>query len=230
MNSESTRISNANFKSFASSAIKLSNIKLFAVSVKPVQFTTNPIYSDSLKPMAVMADNRLLWLWWSYSWPAIIAILFCKIDSVPRFYCSSLKILHHNCVVHKIPRFHITVQFLTKDSYSYKIWGFHGKSWSFGQWHHVVWSVGINNSKEHNANIFYPEYGGSVLLWHVGAYIPNRLHSETNKKRTSPCNSCKICRIWLHWKNFTRQVSFNTWTFKGVHSKLTGKLPKVRNF
>jgi hypothetical protein len=62
VNSKGTRISNANFKSFASSAVKLSDIQLFAVSVKPVQFATNPIYSNSLKPMAVMADNRLLCL------------------------------------------------------------------------------------------------------------------------------------------------------------------------
>jgi hypothetical protein len=61
VNSEGTRISNANFKSFASSAIKLSDIELFAVSVEPVQFATNPIYGDPLKPMAVMADNWLLW-------------------------------------------------------------------------------------------------------------------------------------------------------------------------
>jgi hypothetical protein len=91
-------------------------------------------------------------------------------------------------------------------------------SQSFGPWHHVVWSVGINNSKKHAANIFCPEYGRSALLWHVGAYRPTRLHHVTNKKTTSPCNSCEICRTKLRWKNFTTQIGFNTWTFTGVLS------------
>jgi hypothetical protein len=62
VNCESTRVGNANLESFASSAIELGDIQLLAVSVQPVQFATNPIYSDSLKPMAIMADNWFLWI------------------------------------------------------------------------------------------------------------------------------------------------------------------------
>jgi hypothetical protein len=62
MNCEGTRISNANFERFTSSAVKLGDIQLLAVSVKPVQFATNPIYSNPLESMAVVTDNRLLWL------------------------------------------------------------------------------------------------------------------------------------------------------------------------
>jgi hypothetical protein len=36
MNSEGTRISDSNLEGFAMRAIKLSNVKLFTVSVKPV--------------------------------------------------------------------------------------------------------------------------------------------------------------------------------------------------
>jgi hypothetical protein len=61
VNSKGTRIGNANFEGFAMDAIKLSNIKLFTVSVEPVQLTTNPIYGNPLKSVAVMADNRLFW-------------------------------------------------------------------------------------------------------------------------------------------------------------------------
>jgi hypothetical protein len=61
VNCKSTRISYANFESFASSAIKLGHIQLLAVSVEPVQFAANPIYSNPLEPMAVMTDNWLLW-------------------------------------------------------------------------------------------------------------------------------------------------------------------------
>jgi hypothetical protein len=61
VNSEGTRITNSNPECFAMSAIKLSNFKLFTVSVEPVQLTADPIYSNPLQPMAVMANNWFLW-------------------------------------------------------------------------------------------------------------------------------------------------------------------------
>jgi hypothetical protein len=67
VNSKGTRISNSNPESFAMCAIKLSDIKLFTVSVEPVQLTTDPIYSNPLQPMAVMANNWFLWFRQSHS-------------------------------------------------------------------------------------------------------------------------------------------------------------------
>jgi len=54
-----SRVLNAGLERSPVGAVQLSHLKMFAVSVQPVQFPANPVHGDSFQTMAVMPDDFL---------------------------------------------------------------------------------------------------------------------------------------------------------------------------